>query len=139
MVQLMERNAMNMVLAAHLGVSPKWEARAKMVAEQTQLAWIREAVVHTKTGKYAASIRVWKGKVDYHVEATDKAAAHIEFGHDLEPPKEEHTGKKRLSSHTGNGVEERRGKTWVRALHLGRNTVKAMHALGHTVRIGGKG
>lgn len=138
MVQLVNRQEMTMILASHLGVSPKWDAKAKKVAEQTRLAWMREAAIHTKTGNYAASIKTWRGKVDYHVEATDKAAAHVEFGHVLVEP-EEHTGKKRLSMRTGNGVEERRGQTWVRALHLGRNTVKAMHASGHKVRIGAKG
>lgn len=139
MVQLMRGKAFNTIVIAAVKHDPEWAATGRAVAEQIQAAWVALAAKHTKTGHYIESIQVSHGDVDFHVKATDHAAAHIEFGHDLEPQKSlEPRENRRRTSHTGRGVEIRRGKKFVRPLHLARNTVKVMRALGYSVRIGKK-
>ncbi|WP_279106521.1 DUF5403 family protein [Mobiluncus curtisii] len=139
MVQLMRGKDFNILVTAAVKNDPEWAVTGRAVAEQIQATWVALAAKHTKTGHYAGSIRISHGDVDWHVTATDHAAAHIEFGHDLEPGESlEPRNNRRRTSRTGRGVEIRRGKKFVRPLHLARNTVKTMHALGYAVRIGKK-
>lgn len=112
MGKLLPEKAFNKVVAAQVAHAPEMLAKA----EEAKAAILVFAAAHNKTGHYAGKIAVRPAnRVDYEVAATDPAAAHIEFGHELSGavPNDAMVGVSKTTL--------RRGKRWVLGLHIVRN------------------
>lgn len=100
----------------------------ELYAEAFRVAATVEALAakHNKTGHYVGSLRVEEGNpVDVDVVATDKAAAHIEWGHKL-------SGVVPDDAVPGVGPVEFVGDVaWVPGLHIMRNA-----AIAHGGKVG---
>lgn len=116
MVHIEPDAVVNMVVSAHVANHPVLYAEAARVEANA----LGLAARHHKTGNYAGKIAIVPGKVDVHVQATDPAAAHIEFGHVLSgnPAK---GGPKGKDEDGAGKATERRGEKWVEGLHIMRN------------------
>lgn len=60
---------------------PEVRAHIRAVVEQVADAARQRAAAHSRTGRYAASFQVVRGRVDARVESTDPDAVSKEFGH----------------------------------------------------------
>ena len=116
MVKLIDDKSMNRVVSRHVANHPTLYAVAGVLEANVQAL----AAVHNKTGNYAGKVLVKPGRVDVHVQATDKAAAHIEFGHKLSG----NPSAGKIPGMVGDAVPKttlRRGGKWVNGLHIMRN------------------
>lgn len=137
-MELMKAKPMNLVLSAYLGDNAEWDMVAGQVAELVAANIKTVAMSHRRTGNYIRSIKVEKGKVDFHVKVTDPAASHIEFGHRLSGDSDAPDGLVSGYDTSGSLVEIRRGERWIRALHIVRTAALIMEGIGYKVRIGKK-
>lgn len=113
---------MNRIVSHMVAHHPElWDEAFRVAATVEALA-----AKHNKTGHYIGSLRVEPGNpVDVDVVATDKAAAHIEWGHELsgEVPDDVVPGV--------GSVEFVDGVAWVPGLHIMRNA-----AIAHGGKVG---
>lgn len=96
-----DNKAVRKLIAEEASKQPEFKAAAARVAAEVAA----QLAKHVRTGKLASSVRVFKGRTDYHVEVNSVSYSwHTEFGH-------------------FQGRSGRAGRKWVRGINAFRSVV----------------